>query len=521
MFSCKRFFVSSLLIAPFAVFTLPSLALAYGPIQAQTCSGVNLSPGGNIQNSVNNNPAGTTFCLAAGTYTQQSVVPKNNDEFIGGYGAVLDGQNTTAHAFSGMASGVVIQNLKIINYNPNAVNLYTSDSAVQGDYTYGWIVKNNELAYNWGAGLDLGNYMQIIGNYIHHNSQIGIDSNNISTTTGQNIVVDSNEIAYNNYRHDFDPGWEAGGTKFWATSNLQVTNNYVHDNIGPGLWSDTDNINTTYANNDIENNTEGGNAHEVSYDAVIRNNFLKNNGRVFVYGWLSQPQILMNSSGGAATTGGQIEITGNTVISGPNAGGIGLEQQSRSTDSASYGPHIVQNVYIHDNTVDLSSAIYQPSQSGVYPPENGADEDDGEQLIFTSRNNRFVHNTYYLGSQTLARNAFDWMDKTVGASAWQGYGQDTTGTFNYSAMSATPAAYLVAAPSGTKNVAAQTSVTFGTSVTLTWSSSSATSCAGTGFSTGGAIAGSVTVTPRNSITYTVTCTGPGGSASAQTTVIVA
>jgi hypothetical protein len=367
--------------------------------------------------------------------------------------------------------------------------------------------------------------MQVIGNFIHHNSQIGIDTNFADsvdpTVTFANIVVSSNEIAYNNYRHDFDPGWEAGGTKFWGTSNLQVTNNYVHDNIGPGLWSDTDNVKTTYANNDIENNPGGGIAHEVSYDAVIQDNTLKNNGIIFIYGWEYQPQILMNSSGGAATTGGQIEITGNVVISGPDGGAVGLQQQDRSTDHASYGPHIVQNVYVHDNTVDLSSAIYQPTQSGVYPPENGAYEDDGEQLIFTSRNNRFVDNTYYLGSQTLASNAFDWMDDTVGVSAWQGYGQDTTGTFHYSAMSAAPAAYLVVAPLGTKNVAAQTSVTLGTSITLTWSSSSATSCTGTGFSTGGAIAGSVTITLGNSITYGLTCIGPSGSASAQTTVIVA
>jgi len=141
--------------------------------------------------------------------------------------------------------------------------------------------------------------------------------------------------------------------------------------------------------------------------------------------------------------------------------------------------------------------------------------------MFTSRNNRFVHNTYYLGSPTLAANAFDWMDKTIGPSAWQEYGQDTTGTFNYSAMSAMPAASLVAAPSGTDNIAAEASVSFGTSVSLTWSSSSTSSCAGTGFSTGGAIAGSVTVTSSNSITYRVDCTGPGGSASAQTRVIVA
>src|SRR6266545_4251053 len=316
---------SSVLIAHLG---LPSLALAYGPVQGQSCSGVSLSPGANIQNAVDSHPAGTTFCLAAGTYVQQSVVPQNNDQFIGAYGAVLDGQNTTEHAFA----------------------------------STGWIVKNNELAYNWGAGLDLGNQMQVIGNYIHHNSQIGIDTNGAAANNGtMGVVVDSNEIAYNNYRHDFDPGWEAGGTKFWATSNLQVTNNYTHDNIGPGLWADTNNIGTTYANNDIENNPGGGIAHEVSYDAVIKNNVIKNNGRVFIYGWEYQPQILLNSSGGASTTGGQIEITGNTVISGPNGGAIGLEQQNRSTDSAWYGPHIVQNVYVHDNAIDQSSAAYQPS----------------------------------------------------------------------------------------------------------------------------------------------------------------
>ena len=520
MFS--RILLVSFLIAAAAVFTVPSLALAYGPVQGQSCSGVSLSPGANIQNAVDSHPAGTTFCLAAGTYVQQSVVPQNNDQFIGAYGAVLDGQNTTEHAFAGTAQNVVIQNLKIVNYHTKAQNGLFSDSPVHGDASTGWIVKNNELAYNWGAGLDLGNQMQVIGNYIHHNSQIGIDTNGAAANNGtMGVVVDSNEIAYNNYRHDFDPGWEAGGTKFWATSNLQVTNNYTHDNIGPGLWADTNNIGTTYANNDIENNPGGGIAHEVSYDAVIKNNVIKNNGRVFIYGWEYQPQILLNSSGGASTTGGQIEITGNTLISGPNGGAVGLEQQNRSTDSAWYGPHIVQNVYVHDNAIDQSSAAYQPSQAGVYPPQHGAYEDDGEQLIFTSRNNRFVNNTYYLGSQTLAGHAFNWMDNTFGVSTWQKYGQDTTGTFNYSAMSAAPAAYLVAAPSGTTNFASQTAVSSGSSVTLSWSASSATTCTGTGFPTGNAIAGSATVTPTQSATYGLTCNGPGGAASAQTTVIVA
>jgi hypothetical protein len=52
----------------------------------------------------------------------------------------------------------------------------------------------------------------------------------------------------------------------------------------------------------------------------------------------------------------------------------------------------------------------------------------------------------------------------------------------------------------------------GQNSTLTWSSSDATSCTGSNFSTGGATSGSVVVSPTVSTTYTLDCSGPGGSA---------
>ncbi|HVW82570.1 MAG TPA: LamG-like jellyroll fold domain-containing protein [Candidatus Paceibacterota bacterium] len=76
---------------------------------------------------------------------------------------------------------------------------------------------------------------------------------------------------------------------------------------------------------------------------------------------------------------------------------------------------------------------------------------------------------------------------------------------------AAPTASLSANPS---------SITSGQSSTLTWGSTNADSCTGTGFSTGGAAAGSAVVTPSQTTTYSVTCTGAGGQASAQTTVSV-
>jgi Malectin domain len=65
-----------------------------------------------------------------------------------------------------------------------------------------------------------------------------------------------------------------------------------------------------------------------------------------------------------------------------------------------------------------------------------------------------------------------------------------------------------------------TSVTSGQNSTLTWSSTNATSCTGTGFSTGNAVSWSVGVSPTASTTYTVSCANGGTRATANTTVKV-
>ncbi|MFB3922523.1 MAG: right-handed parallel beta-helix repeat-containing protein [Terriglobia bacterium] len=56
-----------------------------------TPSGIQLSPGADIQAAVNANPTGTAFVLAPGVYRLQSVVPKSGNVFSGQAGAILDG----------------------------------------------------------------------------------------------------------------------------------------------------------------------------------------------------------------------------------------------------------------------------------------------------------------------------------------------------------------------------------------------------------------------------------------------
>lgn len=72
---------------------------------------------------------------------------------------------------------------------------------------------------------------------------------------------------------------------------------------------------------------------------------------------------------------------------------------------------------------------------------------------------------------------------------------------------------VIEIPTATIDVSPPT-VREGESTTISWSSTGASSCTGTNFSTGGATSGSAQVSPTQTITYSVECGGAGGSAQA-------
>jgi hypothetical protein len=107
------------------------------------------------------------------------------------------------------------------------------------------------------------------------------------------------------------------------------------------------------------------------------------------------------------------------------------------------------------------------------------------------------------------------------------YGEDTTGDTDWVAKLGTNVDVTNTAISGgdpppTVSLSASpTSVAAGGSSTLTWSSTNATSCtASGGWSGDKATSGSQSVSPAATTTYTLGCTGPGGSAQASATVTV-
>jgi hypothetical protein len=172
-------------------------------------------------------------------------------------------------AFSGSASNVSISNMMIQKYAN-----YAQFGAIGGTVSgASWVVNNVEVRYNHGTGVKLGSGSQLTNSFVHDNGQLGI------ALAGTNSKAISNEVSWNNYA-GYALGWEAGGSKFSNTTNLLLQKNYVHDNYGPGLWCDTDNVATTYDSNTLTHNQSSGIQHELSFSAIVKNNVLSGNGYV-------------------------------------------------------------------------------------------------------------------------------------------------------------------------------------------------------------------------------------------------
>lgn len=355
------------------------------------CSGVEVPAGASIQAAIDARPSGTVFCIRAGLYRLSSpLVPKTNMQLLGESGALVNGGGVVDVGIKGWgtgATGVVVRGLVVENFRVDGIQASS-----------GWVVENSEVRYNGESGIKPGDITRY--NYVHHNGRYGMSGGYGSVGS----VVEGNEIAFNNTaNYDW---YDAGATKFVNTRNLLLRNNDVHDNYGPGLWTDGNNKDTTFEGNRIENNQGSGIIHEISYDAVVRNNVVTGNG-------FSDP----NWGGGAGiqvASSPNVEIYGNRVELNKN--GILLVQQG-DRGAGSFGSYVLTNNFIHDNTIRMSSGFTGIYHYGMANPAP----------LYTTWNNRFSANSYWL-TNLLARH-WQWADAEKTRLDWQALGFDLAGTF--------------------------------------------------------------------------------------------
>jgi parallel beta-helix repeat protein len=285
-------------------------------------------------------------------------------------------------AFESSASNVLIRNVTIEKYASVA-----QKGAVQAQEAVGWIVENCELRLNSAAGIAAGVGSRVRGSNIHHNGQIGV------TGAGRAILIENNRIWANNIR-GFSSGWEAGGVKIALGDGVVFRGNHVHDNLGPGLWCDINCHNVLYEGNVVERNSGAGIFHEISFNAVVRNNIVRHNG-IAAKDWFWGNDILVAASQ-------DVEVYANTLTVSPNKCGIMLIDQGRDDQARAHGGPIykTRNNKVHDNEMTFEGAACAGGASDVKPGHENFS-------VITDGNNLFDGNVYRV-PRTGAPSRFVW-----------------------------------------------------------------------------------------------------------------
>jgi hypothetical protein len=299
-------------------------------------------------------------------------------------------------AFESAAADVSISNI-IVEKFANAAQ----KGAIHATEGTRWTIENCEVRLNSGAGIGLGSGGHAGNCDVHSNGQIGIAGH------GRDIRIEHNHIWSNNI-YGFDGTWEAGGAKIALSDGVTFRGNHVHDNNGPGLWCDIDCRHVLYENNLVERNRDIGIFHEISFDAVIRNNVVRNNG-LGDRGWFWVSDIVLAASQ-------DVEVLDNKITVARGRCGIMLIDQGRRDNGKRYKTR--------NNTVLANEMTFDgpACAGGVSDTKPGNDN----FAIITEGNNLFEGNTYRV-SQPVLRARFVWGHDVIGWNGFRRRGQERSG----------------------------------------------------------------------------------------------
>jgi len=300
-------------------------------------------------------------------------------------------------AFESLASGVSISNLIVEKYAS-----LSQQGAVQARHGAAWTIENCEIRLNTGGGIGIGNGTRVRSSNIHHNGQIGVAG------VGKNVVIENNRIWANNTR-GYDFKWEAGGAKLALSEGVEFRANSVYDNVGPGLWCDISCRDVVYEGNHVERNHDAGIFFEISFQAVIKNNVVENNG-ISSRKWFWGADILIAGSQ-------SVIVEQNKLTVSPGGCGIVLVDQSRRIRGG--GKYKTRDDIVRDNVMAFQGSACAGGASD-------APADDENFDVITSGGNHFDHNTYIVPRQSTAAR-FAWGHSVFEWDEFRRQGQEANG----------------------------------------------------------------------------------------------
>ena len=320
------FAIGRSLIALFVVVTCTRVAGA---------ATVTLSPGNNIQNAVNNHPAGTTFVLQPGTYRGNSVTSlKDGDSFVGQANSDMNGAKLLTHWTTVSIGGVQYwtttggaplytppcPSLSGICCQPNNPGcLYVQDLYVDSvDYRH-FTSLAHVVSGSWyyaftsvGGAVRNNIYMFRSDNPNSHTVELGARNyafkDNSSNITIKNLRIEK-------YAAPLEAGAVAPGGSSWL-----IQNNEFRLNHGWGVKVLKTGGNVRVLGNNLHDNGEGGMAAGGITGGLFDSNSVVHNNIDSVLPGME--------GGGAKFSGNHIMISNNTVHDND---GVGLHTDAGGT----------------------------------------------------------------------------------------------------------------------------------------------------------------------------------------------
>lgn len=304
-----------------------------------------LEPGSDLTQIVNRLPAGTDFLLTAGVFSGEAIVVKNDMTFTGQPGAIMDGNGHDGYAFSGYGDRVEIRNIEIRNYKPgrNLGAVSARDLTNHSREGKNWIVEGNYIHDNDAAGVNVATGMQLIGNEIAHNRQIGISGMGEFATPLYDVLIAANDIHDNGETTSpYAFNWHEGGMKLTHATRLVVRGNTATNNHMFGLYCDEQCDDSLFENNTIvmgdHERFNAGLFYERSFNGVFRNNT--------VTGYTGSRAGIQIAIGVSESI--DVVVHDNTVYAGSLSSSSG---NSYGLSSRTNGTTRSENNLFHNNTV--------------------------------------------------------------------------------------------------------------------------------------------------------------------------
>jgi hypothetical protein len=305
---------------------LATIALAFTKAEAATRV-VNVPAGADIANVVNadSGTTATAFQLAPNTTYRVNalIVLKAGDELRGAVGTMTKvGPATDPNPTTKLVNGAALENL----------------IALRGDNAITWLdLSGADFKGRTGGGSAIaagsGNDNTLIQyNRIHHNGAAGI-------TNARGHIL-NNEID-NNTTEPAALGFIAAGVK--GIMEYEAGGNYVHDNVGHGLWGDVLMEDTSVGSFNVHDNVLSNNGR-----AGVRHECNECSGAEF-----SAVRNVIQNNGWESERGGvSIHDACNSYVANNTFGGNTGKLAVRITDSGRSDRPDTKNATVENNTMN-------------------------------------------------------------------------------------------------------------------------------------------------------------------------